>query len=73
MQRKLLCPDCHGRGSDVEAQCSACAGSGFDPEEDNPFAQCHECYGEGTVTLPVCQKCGGVGILEEDDTNEDDS
>jgi len=56
-----VCLSCHGRGSDVDVTCPGCAGTGYDPNEDNAFAQCHECYGEGVVTLDVCPDCGGSG------------
>lgn len=61
------CDACHGRGEDVDVTCPGCGGSGYDPHEDNPFAQCHECYGDGVVTLDICPKCGGSGEIESDD------
>lgn len=61
------CPSCHGRGSDVDVTCSGCAGTGYDPNEDSPFAQCHECYGEGTVTLDLCPECSGSGETQLSD------
>lgn len=61
------CSVCHGRGSDVDAACPDCQGTGYDPNEDNPFAQCHRCYGEGEVVLDVCPACGGTGEESEED------
>lgn len=29
--------------------CPNCNGTGYDPNEDNCFAQCHTCYGEGEI------------------------
>ncbi|WP_376698470.1 zinc finger domain-containing protein [Burkholderia stagnalis] len=55
------CATCHGRGTDVDATCPECQGTGYDPNEENPFAQCHRCYGEGEVILDVCPDCGGTG------------
>ncbi|APM46605.1 TPA: hypothetical protein MG836_19235 [Klebsiella pneumoniae] len=43
--KKVICSLCHGRGGDVIITCSNCNGSGYDPQDDNPFAQCHTCYG----------------------------
>jgi RecJ-like exonuclease len=61
---EIICPQCHGRGGDIEIECWDCGGSGYDPEEDKPFAQCHTCYGEGMAEVDVCPNCGGEGRLE---------
>lgn len=61
------CSSCHGRGTDVDVDCPNCASTGYDPNEDNPFAQCHECYGEGVITLNVCPDCGGSGNAQISD------
>ena len=66
-----ICPTCHGRGEDVEVDCSNCHGSGYDPNEDNCFAQCHDCYGETTVVLDVCPRCGGSGETTSNDLDSD--
>lgn len=66
----ITCPLCHGRGSDVEVACGDCGSTGYDPNEDNPFAQCHTCFGEGTVILDDCPKCGGDGVIEIDDSDD---
>ena len=66
----ITCPLCHGCGSGVEVACGDCGGTGYDPNEDNPFAQCHSCFGEGTVILDDCPKCGGDGVIEIDDSGE---
>ena len=63
---KVICPECRGKGNDVEVTCSDCGGSGYDPNEDNAFAQCHTCYGDGTVEADVCPKCNGAGRIEID-------
>jgi len=62
--KKVVCPECHGKGYDVEVTCPDCKGSGYDPIEDNVFAQCHTCYGDGTVEVDVCPKCNGDGKIE---------
>nr|WP_228721282.1 hypothetical protein [Klebsiella pneumoniae] len=59
--KKVICSLCHGRGGDVIITCSNCNGSGYDPQDDNPFAQCHTCYGEGEENADVCPRCGGDG------------
>jgi len=63
---KIACSLCHGRGGDVEINCPNCNGSGYDPNEDNPFAQCHSCYGDGTVQADVCPNCSGEGTISEE-------
>ncbi|MBO0170529.1 molecular chaperone DnaJ, partial [Vibrio parahaemolyticus] len=65
---------CNGRGDDVIIRCRNCNGSGYDPEEDKPFAQCHTCYGEGVEEVEVCPSCGGEGYCyeEEDDYEDED-
>lgn len=70
---EVICPLCHGRGGDVTIKCRNCNGTGYDPEEDNPFAQCHTCYGDGEEEVDVCPRCGGGGqiYLDEDDFDED--
>jgi molecular chaperone DnaJ len=71
---EVICPLCHGRGGDVTIKCRNCNGTGYDPEEDNPFAQCHTCYGDEEEEVEVCPRCGGEGkiYLDEDDEDEDD-
>lgn len=68
--KTIPCPLCHGRGSDVEVACDDCGGTGYDSNEDNPFAQCHTCSGEGTVTLDDCPRCNGTGLIENGDLDE---
>ena len=63
-----ICSLCRGTGGPVTITCSNCNGTGYDPEEDKPFAQCHTCYGEGTEEVEVCPDCGGQGTIEEDHT-----
>lgn len=60
-----ICSFCHGRGSDVYIECTNCNGSGYDPTEDKPFAQCHTCYGEGIEEAELCPNCEGEGIVDE--------
>lgn len=60
IEAKSPCATCHGRGTDVTVSCPQCEGTGFDPNEENPFAQCHECYGEGEVHLDTCPHCSGA-------------
>lgn len=70
-----ICPVCHGRGGPIEIECPDCGGSGFDPHEDNPFAQCHTCYGEGSIESDDCTRCGGIGEIDDDsfaDQDEDE-
>lgn len=62
----VICGACHGRGGPIEIECPDCSGSGFDPMEENPYAQCHTCYGEGTVEVEDCTRCGGTGEVELD-------
>jgi molecular chaperone DnaJ len=71
---KVICSLCHGRGGDVIITCSNCNGSGYDPQDDNPFAQCHTCYGEGEENADVCPRCGGDGYyyVDEDEDEEED-
>ena len=72
--KKVICSLCHGRGGDVIITCSNCNGSGYDPQDDNPFAQCHTCYGEGEENADVCPRCGGDGyyyVDEDEDEDED--
>lgn len=69
--KEVLCSLCNGRGSDVTIRCTNCHGSGYDPEEDKPFAQCHTCYGEGVEEVEVCPNCGGEGYCYEDEDEND--
>lgn len=62
---EIVCPYCKGSG-EAESDCHDCQGSGYDPHEDKPFAQCDECGGEGTKEQD-CLTCGGTGIAYEDD------
>lgn len=41
------CSTCKCRRNDVEIDCPNCDGTGYDPTDEKPFAQCHECYGDG--------------------------
>lgn len=66
--KRLMCPTCRGRRHDVEVCCENCEGTGWDPNEDNPFAQCHSCHGEGTVVEEDCPTCGGTGQSDDPDT-----
>jgi len=59
-----LCHVCHGNGGPIEIECSDCNGTGFDPTEDNPFAQCHTCYGDEIEEVEICNHCGGSGELD---------
>jgi len=68
----IPCTVCHGTGADVEVTCPDCQGTGYDPQDGNPFAQCHTCYGDGTTMLDVCPHCGGDGEIDPVD-NELDS
>lgn len=54
------CKSCRGTGGPVEIDCPNCNGSGYDPQEDKPFAQCHTCFGDGFIEAD-CEKCGGTG------------
>lgn len=69
---EIICPTCHGHGGDVEIKCINCRGTGYDPNEDNAFAQCHSCDGEGTVLVDICPDCNGEGKIEVDDESDDD-
>lgn len=62
----IRCPLCHGSGGPIEIECRECGGTGFDPIEDNPFAQCHTCYGDGVEEVDTCIRCGGSGEIDED-------
>lgn len=53
------CSTCQGRRNDVEIDCPNCGGTGYDPTDEKPFAQCHECYGDGTIVADVCPDCLG--------------
>ncbi|MGR5559902.1 MULTISPECIES: ATP-dependent nuclease [Vibrio] len=57
------CPVCNGTGGDIEIECRNCSGTGYDPEDDKPFAQCHTCYGDGLEELDTCIHCGGSGVV----------
>lgn len=61
---KVTCPECRGRGYDVEVYCPDCNGTGYDPNEDNSLAQCHTCYGSKKVEAEICPKCDGKGQIE---------
>lgn len=63
---EVICPQCRGRGGDIEVECWDCGGTGYAPEEDKPFAQCHTCYGDGVAEIDVCPNCGGYGKIEVD-------
>ncbi|HBZ9025614.1 TPA: molecular chaperone DnaJ [Raoultella ornithinolytica] len=69
--KKVICSLCHGRGGDVIITCSNCYGSGYDPEEDKPFAQCHTCYGEGDEHADICPRCGGDGYYYVDEDEDE--
>lgn len=47
-------------------------GSGYDPQDDKPFAQCHTCYGEGEENADVCPRCGGDGYYYVDEEEEEE-
>lgn len=68
---EVICSACHGRGSDVTVKCTNCGGSGYDPEDDKPFAQCHTCYGEGTEDLDICPRCDGEGKIDAEDLDDE--
>lgn len=65
-----ICSCCRGTGGPVEVTCENCAGTGYDPSEDNPFAQCHSCYGEGITDEDICPKCGGAVEMDDDELEE---
>lgn len=56
----ISCSMCRGRPENVEINCPNCHGTGIDPTEEKPFAQCHECYGDGTIVAEICPECFGV-------------
>ncbi|WP_282363090.1 hypothetical protein [Pseudomonas sp. PS01297] len=62
-----ICEICAGSGGPVEVECPDCEGTGFDPIEDKPFAQCHGCYGEEIIEVEVCPNCCGTGRVNVDD------
>lgn len=68
---EVVCPLCCGRGGDVTIECRNCGGTGYDPEEDKPFAQCHTCFGEQVEELEICPRCDGARTIyiDEDDMN----
>lgn len=68
----IVCPLCHGRGTDVEIKCLNCEGSGYDPNEDNVFAQCHDCHGDGTIEVDICPDCQGTGKIDKDEYYDED-
>lgn len=70
-QQSRPCHVCHGRGGPIEIECIDCNGTGFDPTEDNPFAQCHGCYGDETQEVDICTRCGGTGELDEESDDDD--
>lgn len=55
------CKTCRGRGGDITVECFNCGGTGYDPTDEKPFAQCHTCYGEKEVDLDECPDCLGSG------------
>lgn len=63
---KEPCPTCNGRGIDIDIECRNCHGSGYDPQEDKPFAQCHTCYGTGEEELDICPTCDGNGDIDNE-------
>ncbi|VVN40102.1 hypothetical protein PS634_05359 [Pseudomonas fluorescens] len=65
-QRRACCPLCQGTGGPIEIECRDCDGTGFDPTEEKPFAQCHTCYGDETEEVETCIRCGGSGEIDED-------
>ncbi|EHQ2559011.1 TPA: molecular chaperone DnaJ [Salmonella enterica] len=56
-----ICDVCHGSGGPIEIECPNCSGTGYDPTDDKPFAQCHTCYGDQTIEIDECTNCGGIG------------
>ncbi|MDO9139534.1 MAG: hypothetical protein Q7U38_04320 [Methylobacter sp.] len=64
---KKICSTCHGGSDNIEIQCTNCSGTGYDPNEDNEFAQCHSCYGEGTVQVDICPDCNDEGKIDDED------
>lgn len=62
---KNICSFCHGIGTDIYIECTNCSGSGYDPTEDKPFAQCHTCHGEGIEEVEICPICRGEEIVDE--------
>lgn len=66
-----LCHVCHGSGGPIEIECPDCFGSGFDPTEEKPFAQCHSCYGDETQDVDICTRCGGTGEIDEESGDDD--
>ena len=61
---RVICPTCYGRGGDIEIKCRNCFGSGYDPQEDKPFAQCHTCFGDKVEDVDICPTCYGEGKVE---------
>lgn len=61
------CPLCNGSGGPIVIECRDCGGTGFDPTEEKPFAQCHTCYGEEEEEVEVCTRCGGTGEVDDED------
>lgn len=64
------CSTCQGRRNDVEIDCPNCGGTGYDPTDEKPFAQCHECYGDGTIVADVCPDC--LGFEDEYESEYED-
>lgn len=59
----VTCPECRGKGRNVEATCPDCRGTGYDPNDENAYAQCHTCHGDKKIEVDECPKCGGSGQI----------
>lgn len=64
----IICDVCHGRGGPIEIECPNCSGTGYDPKDEKPFAQCHTCYGDQTIDIDECTNCDGTGKVNMDDS-----
>lgn len=68
---EIICPTCRGDG-ELEYGCQNCAGTGYDPTDENPFGQCHNCYGECSA-VQTCYTCHGSGVYEVEAQTEENN
>jgi molecular chaperone DnaJ len=70
---EIDCPMCYETGNgDFVIKCTNCNGTGYDANEDNPFAQCNTCSGECTEEVDIYPRCNGGGKIEDDNDDDDE-
>lgn len=64
VMRRIICPECKGKGGEDFSACSFCAGKG----KMNSFLHesCGVCRGRGEIPAKSCIRCAGQGLASKD-------